>query len=68
MRLLNFARSPQSYTTPFSLWVFLAHIVIGVLGTAPFPKPERIRSETVARTPRRLGSHAGRDPSARPAP
>lgn len=34
--LLNWARSPQSYTTAFSLWVFLGHIVIGVLGTAPF--------------------------------
>jgi hypothetical protein len=34
--LLNFARSPQSYTTPFGLWVFLAHSVIGVLGTLPF--------------------------------
>lgn len=33
---LNWARSPQNYTTPFSLWVFLAHIVIGVVGTAPF--------------------------------
>jgi tetratricopeptide (TPR) repeat protein len=34
--LLNWARSPNSYTTPFSLWVFLAHVVVGVLGTAPF--------------------------------
>jgi tetratricopeptide (TPR) repeat protein len=34
--LLNYAREPHSYTTPFALWVFLAHIVIGVLGTVPF--------------------------------
>jgi tetratricopeptide (TPR) repeat protein len=33
---LNYARSPQSYTTVFSLWVFLAHSAIGVLGTVPF--------------------------------
>ena len=34
--LLNYAFRPQSYTTPFALWVFLAHIAIGVVGTAPF--------------------------------
>jgi tetratricopeptide (TPR) repeat protein len=34
--LLNYTQSPVSYTTPFALWVFLAHIVIGVLGTLPF--------------------------------
>jgi tetratricopeptide (TPR) repeat protein len=34
--LLNYAASPRSYTTPFALWVFLAHIAVGVLGTAPF--------------------------------
>ncbi len=34
--LLNYAQSPVSYTTPFALWVFLAHTVIGVLGTVPF--------------------------------
>ncbi len=34
--LLNNARSPDNYTTPFGLWVFLAHVVIGVLGTLPF--------------------------------
>lgn len=34
--LLNWVRSPNNYTTPFSLWVFLAHILIGVLGTLPF--------------------------------
>ena len=34
--LLNYARSPQSYTTPFSLWIFLLHIVVGVVGTLPF--------------------------------
>ena len=33
---LNYAQSPQSYTTPFSLWVFLAHVAVGVLGTLPF--------------------------------
>lgn len=33
---LNYARAPQSYTTPFGLWVFLAHIAVGVLGTVPF--------------------------------
>lgn len=34
--LLNYARSPANYTTPFGLWVFLAHVAIGVLGTVPF--------------------------------
>lgn len=33
---LNWAKSPSNYTTPFSLWVFLAHVVIGVVGTLPF--------------------------------
>lgn len=33
---LNWYRSPLSYTTPFSLWMFLAHIAIGVIGTLPF--------------------------------
>ena len=33
---LNYARRPNSYTTPFSLWVFLGHTAIGVLGTLPF--------------------------------
>src|SRR5215207_3241479 len=34
--LLNYAREPSNYTTPFALWVFLAHIAVGVLGTVPF--------------------------------
>ena len=34
--LLNRARSPANYTTPFSLWVFLFHVVVGLVGTAPF--------------------------------
>ncbi|MBA4191641.1 MAG: hypothetical protein C0467_26985 [Planctomycetaceae bacterium] len=34
--LLNYARSPNNFTTPFSLWMFLAHTVVGVLGTLPF--------------------------------
>ncbi|HJZ56232.1 MAG TPA: multiheme c-type cytochrome [Gemmataceae bacterium] len=34
--LLNWVRAPHNYTTPFSLWVFLFHVVIGVIGTAPF--------------------------------
>lgn len=34
--LLNYAQAPRSYTTPFALWVFLSHLVIGVLGTVPF--------------------------------
>jgi len=34
--LLNHFRSPSNYTTPFGLWVFLAHIGIGVVGTVPF--------------------------------
>lgn len=33
---LNWYKAPLSYTTPFSLWMFLAHIAIGVIGTAPF--------------------------------
>src|SRR5438067_9446987 len=34
--LINYAQSPRSYTTPFALWVFLSHLVVGVLGTVPF--------------------------------
>lgn len=34
--LLNYAQSPASYTTPFALWVFLGHVVVGVVGTVPF--------------------------------
>ncbi|MBY0456368.1 MAG: hypothetical protein K2V38_03450 [Gemmataceae bacterium] len=34
--LLNYAQKPHSYTTPFALWVFLAHVAIGVIGTLPF--------------------------------
>ena len=33
---INYARQPNSYTTPFSLWVFLGHTAVGVLGTVPF--------------------------------
>jgi hypothetical protein len=33
---LNYVRSPNNYTTPFGLWVFLAHSAFGVIGTAPF--------------------------------
>ena len=34
--LLNYLRAPQSYTTPFALWVFLGHIGVGVAGTVPY--------------------------------
>ena len=33
--LLNYAQQPSSYTTPFALWVFLAHVAVGGLGTLP---------------------------------
>jgi len=33
---LNWAKSPQDHTTPFALWMFLAHTAIGVVGTLPF--------------------------------
>jgi len=33
---LNWWKAPLSHTTTFSLWMFLAHIAIGVLGTVPF--------------------------------
>ena len=36
VRVLNFALSPNNYTTPFALWVFFSHIVLGVAGTLPF--------------------------------
>ncbi len=32
----NWYRAPQSYTTAFTLWVFLAHVAIGMIGTLPF--------------------------------
>jgi tetratricopeptide (TPR) repeat protein len=34
--VLNYVQAPQSYTTPFALWVFFGHSAIGVLGMAPF--------------------------------
>ena len=33
---LNWVKSPQDHTTPFSLWMFLAHTVVGMVGTVPF--------------------------------
>lgn len=34
--LINYARQPNNYTTPFALWVLVAHIGVGVLGTIPY--------------------------------
>jgi tetratricopeptide (TPR) repeat protein len=36
VRTLNFALSPNNYTTPFALWVFFGHIALGVAGTLPY--------------------------------
>lgn len=33
---LNYVKSPQDHTTPFSLWMFLTHTVVGMVGTVPF--------------------------------
>lgn len=33
---LNYSQAPRNFTTPTLFWVFLAHIVVGVLGTLPF--------------------------------
>jgi tetratricopeptide (TPR) repeat protein len=34
--LLDYLRRPITHTTPFSLWVFLAHSIVGVVGALPF--------------------------------
>ena len=34
--LLNWLRQPQSYTTAFTLWTFLAHSAVGVVFLVPF--------------------------------
>ena len=34
--LVNAWAAPRSYTTPFALWMLVAHIGVGVIGTLPF--------------------------------
>ncbi|MFM7150770.1 MAG: hypothetical protein ACKO23_13090, partial [Gemmataceae bacterium] len=36
VRLMEWLRSPEVYTNAFTLWMFIGHIVIGVLITVPF--------------------------------
>ena len=40
--LLNWYKSPQTYTTPFTLWMFLAHVGIGVAAIRPVPRLRRV--------------------------
>jgi len=56
---LNYARSPQSYTTVFSLWVFLAHSAIGVLGTVPFLAFGAYHWATARKRPNRVAVRLG---------
>ena len=56
---LNWARSPQSYTTPFSLWVFLAHIAVGVVGTLPYLAFGLYHWATARRRPNRVAVRLG---------
>ena len=56
---LNYARSPQSYTTPFSLWVFLAHSVIGVVGTLPYLVFGLVHWKTAHSRPNRIAVRLG---------
>ena len=57
--LLNYAQSPRSYTTPFALWVFLSHIVVGVLGTVPFLVFGAIHWLTARKRPNRVAVRLG---------
>jgi tetratricopeptide (TPR) repeat protein len=57
--LLNYAQSPVSYTTPFALWVFLAHIAVGVLGTVPFVAFGAIHWLTARKRPNRVAVRLG---------
>jgi tetratricopeptide (TPR) repeat protein len=57
--LLNWARSPHSYTTAFSLWVFLGHTALGVLGTVPFLVFGFIHWKTAHDRPNRVAVRLG---------
>jgi tetratricopeptide (TPR) repeat protein len=56
---LNYVKSPQSYTTVFSLWVFLAHSAIGVLGTVPFLAFGAYHWATARKRPNRVAVRLG---------
>ncbi|MBN9517181.1 tetratricopeptide repeat protein, partial [bacterium] len=57
--LLNWARAPQSYTTAFSLWVFLGHIVLGVVGTLPYLVFGLVHWKTSHHRPNRVAVRLG---------
>ena len=59
LSLLNFMQSPRSYTTPFALWVFLAHIAMGVAGTVPFFAFGAIHWFTARQRPNRVAVRLG---------
>jgi len=55
----NWYEAPQSYTTAFTLWIFLAHIAIGVIGTLPFLVFSGIHLATAWKRPNRLAVRLG---------
>ncbi|HYH65796.1 MAG TPA: hypothetical protein VD866_13950, partial [Urbifossiella sp.] len=57
--LLNWARSPNSYTTAFSLWVFLGHTALGVVGTVPFLVFGLVHWKTAHDRPNRVAVRLG---------
>jgi tetratricopeptide (TPR) repeat protein len=57
--LFNYAQAPRSYTTPFALWVFLAHIAVGVLGTVPFVAFGAIHWFSAHKRPNRVAVRLG---------
>jgi hypothetical protein len=36
IRLLEWLRSPRTYTTEFTLWMLFAHVLVGLILVAPF--------------------------------
>ncbi len=57
--LLNSVQSPRSYTTPFGLWAFLAHVALGVLGTVPFVAFGAVHWATARKRPNRVAVRLG---------
>jgi tetratricopeptide (TPR) repeat protein len=56
---MDWLRSPITHTTPFSLWVFLTHSVVGVLGSLPFIAFGAYHWITAHKRPNRTASRLG---------
>jgi hypothetical protein len=57
--LLNWLRQPQSYTTAFTLWTFLAHSAVGVVFLVPFLVFGGIHFATSRNRPNRVAVRLG---------